>query len=64
MYTLASFPAGFEPAISRFVVSRRIHWATGTKLFGRRLRAARSSQRYETRIEKKYISHEYVYNFG
>lgn len=25
-----SFPTGFEPAISRFVVSRLIRWATGT----------------------------------
>lgn len=34
-------PAGFEPAISRFVVSRLIHWATGTKndTYGIRTRA-------------------------
>ena len=31
-YTQCISPAGFEPAILRFVVSRLIHWATGTFL--------------------------------
>ena len=34
---------GFEPAISRFVVSRLIRWATGTSLYGSQIDLSHSA---------------------